>query len=216
MPPPSLSSPDRARSLRPVNPLLPVHPLPVRAMHWLNAAAMVMMIGSGLTIHNADPILPWPVPGGLTLGGDLTGALKLHLAAMWLVAGNGLAYLAFGFASGRFRRKLLPVSLRGAFADTLLALRGRLGHEDLAVYNQVQRLLYIGVIATGVVAAVSGLALWKPVQMAPLLVLLGDFAIARIVHFTCMAAIFGFTLLHLAMALLVPRSIALMVLGGKR
>lgn len=193
-----------------------VHPLTVRALHWINAGAMLVMIGSGLAIQNAEPILPFAVPERLTIGGDLIGALQWHLAVMWVIGINGILYLLFGLVTGRFRRKLLPISPRGVLRDVKAALTGRLGHDDLSVYNQVQRLLYAGVILIGILAGLSGLALWKPVQFAPLLMLLGDFDTARIVHFVCMASILGFTLVHVAMALLVPRSIKLMTLGGSR
>lgn len=191
-----------------------VHPGPVRALHWINAAAIIVMIGSGLTIQNADPILPFVVPEHWRIGADLIGALRWHFAVMWVLAINGAIYLALGLWSGRFARKLWPISPRGVLRDVWAALTCRLGHKDLSVYNQVQRLLYGGVILIGGVALLSGLALWKPVQLAPLLLLLGDFDTARIVHFACMALIAGFTLIHVVMALLVPRSIRLMVLGG--
>lgn len=194
----------------------PVHPLPLRSLHWINAGTMLAMIGSGLAIQNSEPVVPFVVPPQLTLGDDLTAALQWHLAMMWLLGLNGLAYLAFGIWSGRFRRKLLPVSLRGVLRDVARALKGRLSHDDLSVYNQVQRVMYLGVIALGVLAVLSGLSLWKPVQLSWLLALMDDFDTARIIHFACMSLILGFTLVHVGMALLVPRSMRLMVLGGNR
>lgn len=193
-----------------------VHPISVRALHWVNASAMIVMIGSGLAIQNAEPIVPFPVPQRLTIGADLIGALQWHLAIMWVLAINGLLYLALGAWTGRFVRKLWPISARGVLRDAWAALTGRLRHQDLSVYNQIQRLLYSGVIAVSILAALSGLALWKPVQLAPLATVLGDFDNARLVHFACMILIASFTLMHVTMALLVPRSIRLMVLGGAR
>ncbi len=73
-----------------------VHPRPVRITHWINAVAMPVMIGSGLEIHNAHPILPFRVPEALTIGGWLGGATRWHFAAMWLLVANGLVYLAHG------------------------------------------------------------------------------------------------------------------------
>jgi len=206
----------RRRVARYVRPAGPVHPIAVRALHWVNAGAMVVMIGSGLAIQNAEPILPFAVPDRLTIGGDLIAALRWHLAVMWVLGINGLAYLAFGVWTGRFRRKLLPITPRAVVDDALAALTGRLAHDDLSVYNQIQRVLYSGVILVGILAVISGLALWKPEQFATLVMLLGDFDNARIVHFVCMALISGFTLVHVSMALLVPRSIRLMTLGGDK
>jgi thiosulfate reductase cytochrome b subunit len=190
-----------------------IHPRIVRITHWINAAAMIVMIMSGLEIHNAYPTMPFKVPQAVTLGGWLGGALQWHFAAMWVLAVNGLVYLAYGIASGRFRRKLLPISPRAIAADAIAALKGRLMHEDLSVYNAVQRVLYAGVIGAGVLAVLSGLAIWKPVQLAPLTMLLGDFDQARFIHFLAMAAIVSFLLVHVAMSLLVPRSLIAMIRG---
>lgn len=190
-----------------------LHPRAVRVMHWTNAVATIVMIMSGLQIHNADPILPFAVPAWMTLGGWLGGALLWHFAAMWVLAANGLAYLAYGFISGRFRRKLLPLSPSGLFADLRAALRGRLAHSDLSNYNAVQKFSYVFVILMLVLAVVSGIALWKPVQFHSLEHLLGGFDNARIVHFVAMAGILGFLLLHAVMSLLVPRSLLAMIRG---
>jgi thiosulfate reductase cytochrome b subunit len=188
------------------------HPLLIRITHWINAAAMIVMILSGLEIHNAYPILPFAVPGFLTLGGWLGGGLRWHFAAMWVLALNGLVYLAYGILSGRFQRRFFPLSFAQVFHETRAALQGSLRHDDTA-YNSVQKLLYLGVIMAGVLVVVSGLALWKPVQFWPLTMLLGDFDNARIVHFLAMSAISAFLVLHVVMALLVPRTLKAMITG---
>jgi thiosulfate reductase cytochrome b subunit len=197
----------------PGRPAASIHPLIARVTHWINAVAMVVMIMSGLAIHNAHPILPTVVPAALTLGGWLGGAIRWHFAAMWLLAGNGLIYLAYGILAGRFRRKLLPISLHQAAVDVRAGLTGRLGHQDLSVYNAVQRLLYVVVILAGVLAVLSGLAIWKPVQFGSLTALMGDFDNARIVHFLAMTTIVLFLVVHVVMALLVPRSLKAMIVG---
>jgi thiosulfate reductase cytochrome b subunit len=189
----------------------PLHPLVVRITHWLNALAVIVLIGSGWQIYNAAPIFPFRFPVGI--GGWLGGALLWHFAAMWVLIGNGLVYLTYGFASGRFRRKLWPIRPRDVIADALAAFRGKLGHEDLSVYNAVQRLLYSGAIALLVMVVLSGLAIWKPVQLALLCDLMGGFQGARLVHFLAMAGIAGFVAIHVAMALLVPKSLKAMVVG---
>lgn len=190
-----------------------LHPLIVRLTHWINAAAMVVMVMSGWEIHNAHPIAPFPFPSTITLGGGLIGALQWHFAAMWVLAANGLLYVAYGLLSGRFRHKLLPVSPRAAIRDGLAALRGQLGHDDLSVYNGVQRLLYAGVILLGVLIVMSGIAIWKPVQFGWLTALMGDFDTARIIHFIAMSGIVLFAAVHVPMALLVPRSLLAMIRG---
>jgi thiosulfate reductase cytochrome b subunit len=121
--------------------------------------------------------------------------------------------MVLGIASGRFGRKLLPIRLSEVIADARAALAGRLSHGDLSVYNAVQRLAYLGVIVAGVVIVLSGLAIWKPVQLLELTALFGGYEMARYVHFFAMAAIVGFLLVHIIMALLVPRSLRAMITG---
>jgi thiosulfate reductase cytochrome b subunit len=181
--------------------------------HWINAAAVAVMISSGWAIHNAYPTLPWQFPPWTTLGGSLIGGLRWHFAAMWLVMVNGLVYLAYGLLSGRLRRKLFPITPRAVVGDLRAALAGRLSHHDISVYNSVQRLLYLGVILAGVLVVASGLSIWKPVQLRWLVMLLGDFDNARLVHFAAMSAIVGFVIVHAAMALLVPKTLRAMIRG---
>src|ERR1700739_1708576 len=134
-----------------------VHPRWVRITHWINALAMFMMIGSGWQIYDASPLFDFlNFPRELALGGWLAGALLWHFAAMWLLVINGIVYVTLGIATGRFRRKLLPIRPRYVVSDFLAAWRGKLAHDDLSVYNAVQRLLYIGVILAGIVIVLSG------------------------------------------------------------
>jgi thiosulfate reductase cytochrome b subunit len=190
-----------------------IHPAWVRITHWINALAMLVMIGSGWQIYNASPLFPFAFPPAFTLGGWLAGALLWHFAAMWLLAVNGLVYLALGLATGRFRRKLVPIRPGEILADARAALTGKLAHDDLSVYNAVQKLLYVGVILAGIVIILSGLAIWKPVQLQELTAVFGGYDAARYVHFFAMAAIVGFLVVHVVMALLVPKSLRAMITG---
>jgi thiosulfate reductase cytochrome b subunit len=190
-----------------------IHPAWVRVTHWINALAMLVMIGSGWQIYNASPLFPFVFPAGITLGGWLAGALLWHFAAMWVLAVNGLVYLMLGLATGRFRRKLVPIRPGEVLADVRAALTGKLAHDDLSVYNAVQKLLYVGVILAGIVIILSGLAIWKPVQLQELTAVFGGYDAARYVHFFAMAAIVGFLVVHVLMALLVPKALRAMVTG---
>jgi thiosulfate reductase cytochrome b subunit len=190
-----------------------IHPAWVRVTHWINALAMLMMIGSGWEIYNASPLFPFTFPRAITLGGWLAGALLWHFAAMWLLVVNGLVYVVLGLLTGRFRRKLLPIRPGEVIADARAAVSGRLSHEDLSVYNAVQKLLYLGVIVCGVVIVLSGLSIWKPVQFQELTALFGGYDTARYVHFFAMAAIVGFVVIHVIMSLVVPKSLRAMVTG---
>ena len=190
-----------------------IHPAWVRITHWINAIAILIMIGSGWQIYNASPLFDFLFPRSITLGGWLAGALLWHFAAMWVLAINGLVYLALGFATGRFRRKLWPISPRAVLADIKAALTFKLSHDDLSRYNAVQKLLYTGVILAGIVVVLSGLAIWKPVQLQELTALFGGYEAARYVHFFAMAAIVGFLAIHISLALIVPKSLRAMVAG---
>jgi thiosulfate reductase cytochrome b subunit len=191
-----------------------IQPAWVRVMHWINAVAIILMIMSGLQIYNASPLFKsLTFSHSITLGGWLGGALLWHFAAMWLLMINGLAYLIVGFATGRFARKLLPISPRGVISDAIAALTFKLSHGDLSKYNQVQKLLYTGIIAVGIVIVLSGLSIWKPVQLQYLTALFGGYDIARYVHFVCMASIVIFLAIHVLLALLVPKSLRAMIIG---
>src|SRR5215468_5098168 len=190
-----------------------IHPVWVRVTHWINALAMLVMIGSGWEIYNASPLFAFRFPREITLGGWLAGALLWHFAAMWVVAVNGLVYLGLGLASGRFRNKLVPIRPGDVLADTKAALTGKLAHDDLAVYNAVQKLLYLGVILAGIVLVLSGLAIWKPVQLEPLTNLFGGYDTARYMHFFAMATIVAFLIIHVIMACLVPKTLRAMIIG---
>jgi thiosulfate reductase cytochrome b subunit len=190
-----------------------IHPLYIRVTHWINALAVLILIGSGWQIYNASPLFAFTFPGSLTLGGWLAGGLLWHFAAMWLLIANGLVYVVLGLATGRLRRQLLPIRPADVVRDVAAALAGRLSRDDLARYNAAQKALYAGVLLAGVVIVASGLAMWKPVQLQELAALLGGYEGARLVHFFAMAAIVLFLVVHVVMALLVPRSLRAMIRG---
>ena len=192
-----------------------LHPLPIRIMHWTNAVVMFIMIGSGWKIYNDEVIFGrLHFPDAITFGPYAQHGLQLHFFGMWLLLLNGLAYVIYGFATGRFRRMLLPIRLRDLVANVRDALRLHLAHDDPTQYNTIQRILYIGVLLAGVLIVLSGLAIWKPVQFSELLSLFYDFQTARLVHFLCMAAIVLFVAVHVTLAFLVPHTLVSMITGG--
>jgi len=199
--------------LTPVDTGETVHPRWVRICHWINAVAILVMIGSGWQIYNASPLFDFVFPRQIALGNWLAGALLWHFAAMWVLMINGIVYVALGIATGRFRRKLLPIRPNEVVADLKAAVTFKLAHDDLSHYNALQKLLYTGVILAGVVIVLSGLSIWKPVQFQELTALFGGYDTARYVHFLAMAAIVGFLVVHVALALIVPKSLRAMVTG---
>ena len=192
-----------------------LHPLPLRIMHWTNAVAIFIMIGSGWKIYNDDVIFGFlHFPDALVIGKWAQHGLQWHFFGMWIFVLNGLAYLTYGIATGRFRRKLFPVSIREILVTVGEALRFQLRHDDLTHYNAVQKILYLGVMLIGITIVISGLALWKPVQFSELAALFGTFQTIRLVHFLCMSAIVAFIVVHVSLALLVPQSLVAMLTGG--
>jgi thiosulfate reductase cytochrome b subunit len=194
-----------------------VHPLAVRITHWINVLAVLMMVTSGWRIYNASPLFEsFTFPDALTLGGWLAGALQWHFAAMWLLALNGLVYVAYGIASGHFRRKLLPISPGAILRDISNALRGRLAHDDLSVYNAAQRAAYLVLILALMLLIVTGLAIWKPVQLQALAGLMGGYEGARFLHFFAMSLVVFIVVVHVVMVALVPRTFPTMITGRLR
>src|SRR5262249_28181417 len=181
--------------------------------YWINVVGMFMMMGWGWEIYNGSALFSFEFDKSITLGDWLAGALLWHFAAMWLCVVNGLVYVGLGLVTGRFRRKLLPIRPGEVLANMRAALKGRLAHDDLSIYNAVQKLLYLGVILAGVVMVLSGLAIWKPVQLQELTALLGGYDAARYVHFFAMTTIVGFLLVHVIMAFVVPKSLRAMIIG---
>ncbi|WP_158744420.1 cytochrome b/b6 domain-containing protein [Acidisphaera sp. L21] len=194
-----------------------LHPVPIRVMHWINAVAMLVMITSGWGIYDDYVII-----SGLhfshtfRLGSWAAESLMWHFAGMWFLVLNGLAYLIYGVFTGRFRERLLPIRIGELVQTVKDTLHFHIAHEDLTHYNAVQKLLYIVVIVAGISQVVTGLAIWKPVQLSFLVPLFGGFQGARIVHFWGMVVIVGFLVVHVALAVLVPRTIWAMLAGGPR
>jgi thiosulfate reductase cytochrome b subunit len=188
----------------------PAHPVAIRVMHWIGVYAMGCMIFSGWEIYNASPSLPFLFPAWTGLGGWLGGALAWHLSAMWILFTDGIAYLLYGFASGHFRRDLQPPRPAELTHDILAALTFRLKHR-IGHYNAVQRLLYAGVLIAIILQVLTGLSIWKPVQLGWLTGLFGGYPIARFIHLATMFAIVAFVLIHVAMVAIVPSTLKAMI-----
>jgi thiosulfate reductase cytochrome b subunit len=192
----------------------PVHDVVVRFTHWVGAAAMICMILSGWAIYNASPILPFTFPPGITLGQWLGAGIAWHIAAMWVLITDGLVYLAWGLLTGHIWRDFFPVTLSGLKRDLAAALRLRLGHRA-GEYNAVQRAFYVFVLVAAVLAVLTGLSIWKPVQLGSLTYVFGGYDIARRIHFALMACIVGFLIVHVTLVALVPSALLAMITGGR-
>jgi Ni/Fe-hydrogenase b-type cytochrome subunit len=207
------------------------HHVVVRVTHWVNVLALTIMVGSGLRIFNAYPAFarrgetfccyPFertPIPESLTFGGWLAGARNWHFAMMWVLVVNGLVYLTFIYLHGEWR-DLVPRRgiIRDAWEMMKFYLTVRKDHPRQGKNNALQRLTYFSFPLFGLMAVVTGLAIWKPVQLAPLTNLLGGFVWARYWHFLAMLLLVALSFGHIFMVFSVdPYSILSMITGKYR
>ncbi|HEX2721745.1 MAG TPA: cytochrome b/b6 domain-containing protein [Gemmatimonadaceae bacterium] len=201
----------------------------VRLTHWVNAIALTIMVGSGLRIFNAYPrfarrgetfcCYPWegmPIPRNFTFGAWLGGARHWHFAMMWILVANGLIYLGFIYLHGEWR-DLVP---RRSFArDSWEMLRFYLNvrkeHPAQGKHNALQRGTYFVLPWVGLLAVVSGIAIWKPVQLALLTDLLGGYVWARYWHFVAMLLLVLLSFIHIFMVFTVdPYAVKAMITGA--
>ena len=201
----------------------------VRLTHWVNVVALTVMIASGLRIFNAYPAFArkgesfccYPfegkaIPAVLTFGGWLAGARHWHFAMMWLLVANGLLYLGFVYLHGEWR-DLVP--RRGDLRDSFEMIRYyafvRPDHPRQGKHNALQKGAYFAMPWVAALTVTSGLAIWKPVQFAPLTNLLGGYHWARYWHFVSMVTIVFLALAHVFMVFAVdPWALRSMLTGG--
>lgn len=226
-----MESPAHARRSRPTTRLALAQPAPIRLAHWITIPLLVIMAGSGLQIFAAYPALGprggqyhwYPFqnvapPASLRFGGWLAGARHWHFAIAWFLILNGLFYLIYLAASGEWRRRLfLPARDTGnALAMFAYYVRIRKTPPPEDFYNGLQRLAYTSAITFGIVVVLSGLAIYKPVQLHLLTGLFGGYDSARVVHLACLVLLAFFAATHIVLVLLHPRTILTMVTGGRR
>lgn len=199
-------------SARPVTSPVYEHPWAVRFAHWATAVSVTVLAMSGLRIFTAFPSfgakLPQEnlidvVPETLTIGGWLGGALQWHFTFMWIFAAAGLLYVAFEAASGHFRTVLFtPRDVPGVGPMVrhyfLFGPRPR----PTGQYNPLQKLAYTSTLAFGFVSLLSGLVMYKPVQLSALGWVVGGYHGARLLHFVAMCGLLAFVPGHLIMVAL--------------
>jgi Ni/Fe-hydrogenase b-type cytochrome subunit len=201
----------------------------VRVTHWVNVVAVIIMVGSGLRIFNAYPAFarkgelfccyPWagqPVPGWLTFGGWLAGARNWHFAMMWVLVVNGLIYLAFVYLHGEWR-DLVP--RKGDIRDSWQMVKfytfRRKDHPHQGKHNALQKTAYFLMPVTGALLVLTGLAIWKPVQLSWLTTLFGGYVWARYWHFVSTVALVVLSVVHVFMIFAVdPYSLKSMITGN--
>ena len=201
----------------------------VRTTHWVNVVALALMVGSGLRIFNAYPAFarkgetfccyPWegrPIVKSLTFGGWLAGARNWHFAAMWLLVVNGLVYVAFIYLHGEWR-DLVPRrgDARDAWEMVKFYTFRRREHPHQGKNNALQKTVYFLFPILGAIAVLTGIAIWKPVQLSWLTSIFGGYVWARYWHFVTMTALVALTIGHVFMVLSTdPYSLRSMITGG--
>ncbi len=205
-------------------------PWPIRLTHWVNVPALAMMAMSGLQILVAFPYMGprggewgwwplqgWNAPAWARLGEWLAGGRAWHFAIAWLFVGNAVVYLVYLAASGEWRRRFFwpPRDVGPALRQLAYYVRLRKDAPAVNLYNGLQRLAYTSAMALALVEVLSGLAIWKPVQLEFLTWIFGGYDGARAVHFIGLALLAGFVAAHVVMVLLHPRSLGEMITGGK-
>ncbi len=187
------------------------HPRAIRWMHWINVPVLAIMIWSGLLIYWANDVYEVNLgvvslhffPGwfyrGLNVGFRLAEGMAWHFTFMWLFALNGLIYVLYTFWSGEWRH-LLPNRHTPREAWDVLLHDLKLSKVPLprAKFNGAQRIAYTGVILMGAGSLVTGLAIYKPTQLAWLTTLLGGYAWARGEHFALTVGYVLFFVVHIA------------------
>ncbi|MCI0571918.1 MAG: cytochrome b/b6 domain-containing protein [Myxococcaceae bacterium] len=203
-------------------------PWPIRLTHWANVVLLPIMAASGLQIWVAYPYMGprgalmkpfplqgWAPPEWARIGDWLAGARHWHFAFMWLFVLNGLVYVGYLFASGEWRRRLfLPRrDARGALAMAAYYLRLRREPPAPQFYNGLQRLGYTGALSLGALAVLTGAVMYKPVQLQALGWLVGGYEGARLLHSTSLFLLLVFTLGHVVLVAVHPRTVLAMVTG---
>ena len=204
----------------------------VRLTHWLNAAFLLGMVASGLQIYNAythfgirgSPLPvpnPWDghaIPQWARLGGWLAGGLNWHFLLAWPFVITGLLYIAFLLRSGEWRSLIFrPRDVPSAIQMQLYYLHLRKDHPPQGKHNALQKAAYTFIVALGAISALSGFAIYKPIQFGWLTSAFGGYELARYWHFVAVWLFVGFTLLHVSLVVLVdPASLRGMITGWYR
>ena len=187
------------------------HPLAIRWFHWINFPVLAVMIWSGMLIYWANDIyrvgwgdktvlkfFPDSFNKALNIPFRLAEGMSLHFLFMWFFAINGFLYVVYLFISGEWKL-VFPNkrSLRESWQVVLHDLHIRRRLPPQKKYNAAQRIAYTGVILMGIGSLLTGLAIYKPVQLNFLCNLLGGYEWARVEHFILTILFTLFFLVHI-------------------
>lgn len=204
----------------------------VRLTHWVNAIVLVGMMASGLQIYGAyerfgirgtrlplpNPLDMHQAPHWARLGGWLAGGLNWHFFLMWPLALNGLLYVGYLVFAGEWRPLLFrPRDVGPAIEMQKYYLHLRREHPPQGKHNALQKGAYSFIVLLGMLSVLTGLALWKPVQLWWLTRVFGGYELARYWHFVAVWLFAAFILVHVALVFVVdPASLRAMLTGWYR
>jgi len=187
------------------------HSAVVRFCHWLNAFALLVMMLSGWRIFIAfpsfGPRIPehrlLNIPGAITLGGWLGGALQWHYTFMWVFTATGLIYVGYLLASGEYKMMLFrPRDIPGVWPMVRHYFFFGPEPKQTEAYNALQKLAYTTIVLCGALSVLTGIVILRPVQFSGLAWLMGGFHLTRIWHFVAMCGFVAFIPGHLVMVAL--------------
>jgi thiosulfate reductase cytochrome b subunit len=191
------------------------HPLAIRWLHWINFPLLGLMVWSGLLIYWANGVyklgwgdktllkfFPTSFYEALHVPYRLAEGMNIHFLVMWFFAFNGLVYALYLFISGEWRA-LFPAKQhwKESWLVLLHDLRLTKKKPQQGKYNAAQRVAYTIVIVMGLLMLLTGLAIYKPVQLNWLCALLGGYEWARAEHFIITILFCLFFLVHLLQVL---------------
>lgn len=193
------------------------HPLAIRWFHWINFPVLAIMIWSGLLIYWANDVykigfgnttllkfFPSSFYQALNVPYRLSEGMAYHFVFMWLFFLNGIAYVLYTAISGEWRL-LMPnrKSFKEAWQVLLHDLHIRKTAPPIAgKYNAAQRIAYTAIIFMGIGSILTGLAIYKPVQLHWLCALMGGYKFARILHFALTIGYVLFFLVHIGQVIM--------------
>ena len=162
-----------------------------KIFHWLNIISLLLMIGSGLQIYNANPVFGgregWQFPPLFILGGWLAGGRHWHFAAMWLFALNLAFYGIYILITRRWKHRFVG-------SNDLKALQK--SNNPKRLNYAWHRLVYTAIIPVLLLAILSGMGMYKPVQFSWIVDLFGSWQALRIVHLASVPTVIIFAIAH--------------------
>jgi thiosulfate reductase cytochrome b subunit len=192
------------------------HPLAIRWLHWINFPLLTIMIWSGILIYWANDVykigfgdktllkfFPDSFNKALNIPFRLAEGMNLHFFFMWFFTINGIIYFFYLLFSKEYKL-IFPNrrSLKEAWLVILHDLHIKKGLPPQKKYNAAQRIAYTGIIVLGFLIIITGLAIYKPVQLNWLCAMLGGYEWARIEHFIITILFVLFFLVHILQVIL--------------